>query len=161
VVAAPGTRLEIQTADCVFYLVPPGGNPAWNSEWKPAGRLIGVDNSPSLITSDEVLSIVFATGCRLGPVWVTLHALNGPPPASLQTVTEQGWDEGDEETLSITSPLSVSSPSCYSQQENVFVPVRPGLHRVRVLARGRWVAWDAILESPLEEFDISVWPVES
>lgn len=67
--------------------------------------------------------------------------------------------------MDVQSPLSLFGFSLDPQDEyihhNVFVPRRPGKHRVRVLTKGRVEEeFDGVADEPAEEFLIQLWPVE-
>lgn len=116
----------------------------WESGW-----LLGVcSDGPSAI---------IRTGCAMGPVWVTFRALDQAPPDLADSM--DGWEVGEEETLDITTDLTLTAPTSVTALR-FEVPTRPGPHRLRVLARGRAEHYDHVVESPTEEYEITIWPVD-
>jgi hypothetical protein len=110
----------------------------------------------------DVLTLL--TGRTYTHVDLTVHMLSGPPQ-SLNSAVVDGWSVGEEATARITEPL-VGLGTYDWQAPDIVVPGRPGLYRVRVLARDR-VHDDAADydEYPdgqgraTERFDVTLWPV--
>lgn len=117
------------------------------------------DTKGMLGVDDSGKGAVLLTGCVMGDVWVTVHSRT-TPPSSLAT-SMQGWEVGEEATMSIAKPLYGMDVYAESWYEKVFTPTAPGLHRVRVLAKGQEAGADEdVCEGkPVEYYDITVWPV--
>lgn len=103
--------------------------------------------------------LLLRTGCSSGRVWVTIRSLDRAPATPLADSLD-GWDVGQEVTLTITGDLTLISPLGGSPfVRRAFAPERPGLHRVRALARGRARNRDRVSETPSEEYDVAFWAV--
>ena len=145
-------RLKVRISEHVFYLKPPSSRPVWDSTWVLSDRLIGVSDGPSIICP---------TGCYVGWVWVTVRALDSSP-GPLSEIEHLGWEEGDEVSIPITSRMDMQSPTVSARHRAVYVPTNPGIHRVRVTARGRWTDYGGIADGdPHEEFEVTIWPTGS
>ena len=72
----------------------------------------------------------------------------------------QGWEIGEEDTLTINTPLQLADFNAY-ESPTAFTPAEPGLHRVRLLAKGRDLRYDEVCESPVESYELTIWPVKT
>lgn len=99
------------------------------------------------------------TGCVMGNVWVTVRPRTTPPPSLAQSMP--GWEFGEEADITVTKPLFGADVYGESWYEKVFTPTEPGLHRIRVLAKGRTAGADQDVcdGEPVESYDITIWPV--
>lgn len=113
----------------------------------------------ALIVTDVSGSLIITTGIADGPVVMTFQEGAGPL-GSLPTAPPAGWEMLAEVSVDIAEPLLVSSPTWAPVREPVIDPARPGLHRVRVLARGRGAEYDASVTEASEEFSVAYWREE-
>jgi hypothetical protein len=109
--------------------------------------------------------VTLLTGRTYTHVDLTVRLLPAPPQ-SLDSAVVDGWSVGEEATMTLAEPL-VGLGSYDWQVSDILVPARPGLYRVRVLARDR-LHDDAedYAEYPdgpgardTERFDVTFWPV--
>jgi hypothetical protein len=128
-------------------LAPEDSDPDWEDDWVQ-GVVFGVSDGPSL---------VIATGTGGGPVSVSIQVLTAAPNGLEESLI--GWEVGEEEDLFIGGPMTLYCPQYVGDlHPDALTPSRPGLHRVRVLARGRVTENDG---SSTEEFQLTCWPVTS
>lgn len=117
------------------------------------------DERAVLLVGKDHSGFLLRTGCSSGRVWVTVRGVASPPAAPLAEELKE-WEVAQEETLTIAGELTLISPLGGGPfVERVFVPEQPGLHRVRARARGRGRNWDLATENPVEEYDVTLWPV--
>jgi hypothetical protein len=157
---AAGVRLTAEAYSGQLFLTPFTSTRVKDPDdlYSDEGRLIGVWDGPTL-------------GLRTGTDWadvdVTIRAVDAAPPPLEQSMT--GWELGEEVTLRVSEPLHGLDPVGDHLTEDMFVPGRPGLYRVRALARGR--AYDDCdsteetcydkSEGPVREhYDVTIWPVD-
>jgi hypothetical protein len=107
------------------------------------------------ITTGEADWIAVLTGTHHGPVNVTAQLLDARPAA----ITGQ-WDMVVERDLTVTFS-AVLIINHYRTGPPISIPTKRSVHRVRVHARGRDEAIrHNILEDPVEDYLIQLWPVE-
>ena len=114
------------------------------------GRLLSISRTGGMWLS---------AACVYGPIWVTVRQLPMVPWEPLPEAMK-GWEIGEEATVLVIESLSLYDPIGGFHAPDVFVPEHPGLHRVRVLARGRAAPDELVQDDPREEYDISLWPLE-
>ncbi|WP_329000893.1 hypothetical protein OHA18_41490 [Kribbella sp. NBC_00709] len=68
---------------------------------------------------------------------------------------------GEELAIPISEELYLAPLMGESPAYPVYTPTDPGLHLVRVLARGRTTHYDAVVWEPSEDYDITITPVSS
>ncbi|MGQ0630423.1 MAG: hypothetical protein ACT4P1_05230 [Sporichthyaceae bacterium] len=118
--------------------------------WK-ADQVLGVDGSRK--------AAKLLTGCVYGEFWLTVHARTSAPAPLAKSM--RGWEVGEEEDMMIHQPLFASDLDG-DWYEEIFNPTNPGLHRVRVLAKGRARGFDEdVCDTPIESYDVTIWPVDS
>ena len=107
-----------------------------------AGLPVGEDNWLAILC-----------GTEFGPVEVTVHCLSSPPPA------ENGWEMIVERDLEVEDAIVIRE--LYVQDQPSTVPATPGWNRLRISVRARYEAAStaALLESPVEQHLIQLWPV--
>ncbi len=133
------------------FLTPLGKSPRPDrAAWSPAKVL--------LVDTDDA-GLIVHTGCAAGQVWITIRSRAEPPTTLADSML--GWEVGEEETVTILEDLTLISPLGGDPViEGAFRPRRPGLHRVRVLARGRAENYDSVSQTPTEHYDVTLWPVD-
>lgn len=141
-----GVRYLASYTEHQFYLSSGDHFPNFEDDW-PRDTILGVDRSGK--------GAVVLTGCWGGDVWVTVRPRTTPPPPLAQSM--RGWEVGEENTMVINKPLSAYDGNEWG--EDVYTPTVPGLHRVRMLAKGRAIAYDEVCDPPVEEYEITIWPV--
>jgi hypothetical protein len=146
-------RTEIEADYHQFYLGPVNSSPAPD----PQHKLLTY--SPGGPCADEGRTLIVSTGCRMGPVLVTVRSLDGTPAPLADSMA--GWDIGVEDTVLIIDDIAVGSWAPEDPTYQAFTPTEPGPHRVRVQARGRAEHYDAVAWEATEEYDISIWPTDS
>jgi hypothetical protein len=102
-------------------------------------------------------SVFVSTGCANGAVTVAVNVLEEPPAALDQCIAD--WEVGAEQDLLLATELYLASPTVNAVADLVVAPVSPGLHRVRVLARGRAEHYDQFVEDSGEEYEVTFWPI--
>jgi hypothetical protein len=137
-----------------LYLTPFNADLVRERSW-PSDRLFGVSRTGA---------VVLFSGRAFADVDLTVRSLQKPPRALADSL--DGWEVGEEQTLRITEPLHGFSPFPEWYAEDVFVPARPGLYRMRVTASGRVrdeaEDYEDIPDNRVtERFEISFWPVTS
>lgn len=146
------TRFEARVDHHHLFLTPFGMSPRIHrGSWSVQKiLLVGEDDS----------GFAIHTGCAMGLVWLTLRSSDRSPGPLADGLV--GWEVGEEATVNISSGLTLISPMGNDPVvENAFVPHEPGLHRVRVLARGRARHYDQVSRDPSEEFEVTLWPVDA
>jgi hypothetical protein len=145
-----GTRYLAYTDEGQFDLAPFNHPYDMDTDWDDI-EVLTVDRNG---TAAKVL-----TGCVMGNVWVTVRPRTTPPPPLADSMA--GWDFGEEDNITVTKPLYGADVSGESWYEKVFTPTEPGLHRIRVLAKGRTAGADQDVcdGKPVESYDITIWPV--
>ena len=104
-------------------------------------------------------SVFISTGCANGTVTIDLRVLD-EPPAPLDSCMA-GWEVGAEQDVRIDADLHLGAPTLTMVEPVTIRPSTPGLHRVRVLARGRAAHYDLFIDESGEEYEVSFWPVTS
>lgn len=141
---------QIEVSYHQFFLVPFDGRPILD----PA--TVG----PVLALDPQVPSaVIVRTGCADGPVNVTLRVRTEPLP-DLATVGA-GWDVGEQLAVPVMDDLYLAPLMGEHPAYLVYTPSTPGLHLIRVLARGRTTHYDAVVGEPTEDYDITIAPVSS
>lgn len=138
---------QIEAGYHQFCLAPPGFDPILD----PA------DAGPLLTLDREGPAVIVTTGCAQGPVNVTIRITQDPPP-SLKTAGT-GWEIGEQIAVDVTSDLYLLSMTPEGGGTLVYTAGSPGLHLVRVLARGRAAHYDAIVDEATEDYDITITPI--
>lgn len=111
------------------------------------------------VTNAGVCLIIY-TGIALGPVWFSTIARDEPPSTTL-TDSMTGWEVGQEVDMLVNDDITMMDLTCPAGFEGVVLaPSRPGLHRVRVLARGRSGHYDHVVRKATEEYELTIWPTE-
>ena len=147
------TRYQVHVDHHTFMLTPFGSSPR-------ARR----DDLRSLAYLDtEGTTLYVRTGCAMGAVWVvSLRRFSDAPPDLAETFESDVWEIGQEVTFIITSDLTLMEAMANDPViEGALPPVRPGLHRARILARGRNTSYGRVARTPTERYDISIWPVDT
>jgi hypothetical protein len=99
------------------------------------------------------------TGCAGGDVWLTVRAPASAPGPLAGAM--KGWEVGEEATMTVESPLSVSELFGYrTDAAEIFSPTKPGRHRLRLLAKGRALEYDHVCWTPVESYELTIWPVD-
>jgi hypothetical protein len=146
-VAVPGgTTYLVRTDEHQFDLAPFNVTADYERSWAP-GQVLGIDHTGR---AGKIL-----TGCAMGDVWLTVRTRTSPPPALAKAM--HGWEVGEEETMTIDSALSAVELMGFGAEE-IFTPSRPGLHRVRLLAKGRALQYDEVCRTPIEHYELTIWP---
>lgn len=104
-------------------------------------------------------SLFVSTGCANGAVAITIHVLEVPPADLDQCMA--GWEVGAEQDLRIDAALYLGAPTVSTVGPVTVTPATPGLHRVRVLARGRAEHYDQFVDQSGEEYEVTFWPISS
>ncbi|MBC6471159.1 hypothetical protein [Actinomadura alba] len=113
----------------------------------------GFDYENSLVAVEPGFAAV-QTGIAQGDVRLTVEVHDQAPPVDLT-----GWEEAAEVTLeSATGQMVVAAVMAHTPDFPVLTPHGPGHYRVRVHARGRDTAVDAVVFEPVEDYLIQVWP---
>lgn len=141
-----GVKYLASYAEHLFYLSSGNDFPEYEQDW-PSDTIFGGDRSGK--------GAILLTGCWGGDMWVTVRSRTTPPAPLAQAM--KGWEVGEENTMTIRKPLSAFDGEEWGEQ--IFTPTVPGLHRVRVLAKGRAIAYDDVCDPPVEEYEITIWPV--
>ena len=145
-----GTRHAAEAMEHQIWLAPFNALPQVQDDWI-ANRLLGVSDG----------AVVVLTGVAWGTVDLTVRALDRPPAPIEKSMA--GWDVGEEETFEITEPLHAFGPLGLWWAEDAYVPARPGLYRVRVLAHGRIPdeGYEETRGRTGERYEIAIWPVRT
>jgi hypothetical protein len=144
-----GVIYEIKAAYHQVFLSPFEIDPDWG-DWERS-RLLGISGRSA---------VVISTGCAMGPVRVCVISSDRSPGPLSDAMVD--WEVGEEEDCWIEEAMIFSSPEeAFGIVEDVFVPARPGLHRVRLLARGRATNYDAVVREPTEHYEIRIWPADT
>lgn len=143
-----GTRYLVRTDEHQFYLASPAGDP--DPERLSYRHVFEVDHHKN--------SAVLVTGCALGDVWVTVRLRTSAPGPLARSM--DGWEVGEEETMTIRKPLWLSDLMGDYDPQKIFTPAEPGRHRVRVLAKGRGLQYDEVCDKPVEHYELTIWPVD-
>ena len=145
-----GTRHVAESMDHQIWLAPFNAMPQWEEDWI-SNRLLGVSDG----------AVVVLTGVAWGKVELTVRALDRAPAPIEQSMA--GWDVGEEETFEVVEPLHAFGPLGLWWAEDAYVPARPGLYRVRVLAHGRIPdeGHDETEGRTGERYEVSIWPVKT
>ncbi|MFW6773329.1 hypothetical protein ACOACO_03520 [Nocardioides sp. CPCC 205120] len=102
-------------------------------------------------------ALIVHTGCAYGPVRVTLR-MHDEQPSGL----DHTWEVEELVSITIDDPLDLVELAMEPRRHIPYptvVPSRPGVHRVRVSARGdRKVNYDLAVWEPNEEYLIDLWP---
>ncbi|TCC15471.1 hypothetical protein [Kribbella sindirgiensis] len=140
---------EIEVSYHQFYLVVQDASPVLD----PA--TVG----PVLALDPQVPSaVIVRTGCADGPVNVTVRIGVEPLP-DLATAGDR-WEVGEQLVIPVEGDLYLVPPMG-GPAYVVYTPPTPGLHLVRVLARGRTTHYDAVVWESSEDYDITITPVGS
>lgn len=144
-------RKKIRAEYHQIYLAPPGPGP----EIDPHGPDRGL-----LEVTNERTCLVIYTGIAQGPVWMTLTAIEQSPETPLADAIGD-WEVAQEVDLVVSAELIFDAPTYFNPiPETAVIPSRPGLHRVRVLARGRSGHYDHVVRKATEEYELTIWPTE-
>ena len=140
---------QIEVAYHQFLLAPFGGdNPVIDSSG-PVGPLLALDpRVPG--------ALIILTGGTDAPVNVTVHIERGPLPEL--AAAAEGWDVGEQAAISIEGDMLLV-PLMGGSAPLIYTPSAPGLHLIRVLARGRRTHHDGITDGPNEVYDITITPL--
>ncbi|MDX6242203.1 MAG: hypothetical protein QOG10_7148 [Kribbellaceae bacterium] len=141
-----GLRHQVQASYHQVFLTPHGHSPILDP--RQPGRLLAIDPAGP--------AVIVLTGCAQGPVHLTIHSTDQPPTALAESMA--GWDIGEEDDIYIAGELYALSPLADLPDGAVFTPAAPGLHRIRVLARGRAAQYDFVVDQPTEEYGVTIWP---
>lgn len=107
-----------------------------------------------LVTSKPGIAVIRASASS-GWVQVSLE-LREEPPAH---VAEESWEEVvDHSVESLTGQMRVASLMDDPPDLPVLTPSGPGPYRIRIHAKGRDIAPDAVAEVPLEDYLLIIWP---
>jgi hypothetical protein len=141
---------QIEVAYHQFLLTPFGGdNPVIDSSG-PIGPLLALDpRVPG--------ALIILTGGTDAPVNVTVHIEREPLP-DLAAAAE-GWDVGEHAAIPIESDMYLVPLMGGGSTPLIYAPTAPGLHLIRVLARGRRIHHDGITDGPNEDYDITIAPI--
>lgn len=94
------------------------------------------------------------TGIAMGDVRLTIEIHQQSPPVSAAE-----WEEVVEVTVEATAGrVVVTALDDMAPLYPILTPQGPGYYRVRVHARGRDNAIDLVVEAPVEDYLIQVWP---
>ncbi|NLE80296.1 MAG: transposase [Rhodococcus sp.] len=119
----------------------------------PTGETYSPDETGSLIeVGPDFLTVM--TGIDHGPVALTVAVLDDEP-ATTGEVPE--WEIIEEATTRITKPAYVLTVEGEQSPDFDKLPIKRGLHRFRVSARGRDTHWDLAVPAPTEEYLLQVW----
>ncbi|WP_019878028.1 hypothetical protein [Sporichthya polymorpha] len=143
-----GTRHFAEAFEHQVWLAPFDAYPVDEKSWLKE-QVLGVSGG----------AVVIRTGVSWGNVDLTVRAFAAAPAPLSEGLGD--WDVGEEETFEITEPLHAFGPLGLWWAENAFVPARPGLYRVRVLASGRVPdnGYDEVEGRSGERYEVSFWPV--
>lgn len=138
---------QIQVSYHQFYLVPFDCSPIFDAS--TAGPLLALD-------PEQPAAVIISTGCADGPVHVTVD--NGQEPLPDLATAAAGWEVGEQLTITIDNELYLV-PLMGGAAPLAYTPSAPGLHLIRVLARGRTTHYDAVVWEPTEDYEITITPV--
>jgi hypothetical protein len=141
---------QIEVSYHQFLLTPFGGdNPVIDSSG-PVGPLLALDHRvPG--------ALIILTGGTDAPVNVTVHIEREPLP-DLAAAAE-GWDVGEQAAIPIEGDMYLVPLMGSGSTPLIYRPTTPGLHLIRVLARGRRTHHDGITDGPNEDYDITITPI--
>jgi hypothetical protein len=109
-----------------------------------------------LITALPGIAVIF-TGASSGYVHVSVEIHHTPVPADPHEFAQ--WDEAVEQSMvSPGGDLHVAALSADPPDLPVLTPAGSGEYRIRIHARGRDTAPDAVAFDPVEEYHLLVWP---
>jgi len=142
-------RLQVFAAYHQLHLAPMNVSPIYD-----------VNATPGLLQlADGGTSVIIETGIAMGAVTINIEQIDQAPGQTLVSALE-AWEDGAEATLQIAEPLYLSSLTIENGIfDPVIVPSRPGNHRIRVLARGRYSQkHDSGKNVAYEEYQVTAWP---
>ncbi|HEY3562733.1 MAG TPA: hypothetical protein VGL05_34940 [Kribbella sp.] len=90
---------------------------------------------------------------------MTVRITEEPLPDLATADTE--WEVGEELATHLDGELYLAPLMGQSPAYSVYTPAGPGLHLVRVFARGRTTHYDAVVWEPSEEYEVTITPVSS
>jgi hypothetical protein len=98
------------------------------------------------------------TGIDTGPVWVRAVPLAAHPPEGPRSDTD--WTEVVEAGINLPHGNLRIDSLAHGLVPGLplLSPSGPGWYRVLVKARGRDVAHDAVVDDPVEDYEITIWP---
>lgn len=136
----------VTAVDGLFGVLDAGEVPAHTADW--SNGLIAVMSAGALI----------ATGVSEGPVRVQAHTGTGPPPTAPDRW--EGWEEVVEVTVHApTGRLRVQCLELGDVRDLPLLSTRGiGPYRLRIHARGRTRAAGKVLDEPLEDYLLHLWP---
>jgi hypothetical protein len=70
-----------------------------------------------------------------------------------------GWEIGEQMAIAVTTDLYLLPMMPEDPATLVYTPAAPGLHLVRVLARGRAAHYDAVVAEASEDYAITITPI--
>lgn len=106
------------------------------------------------VVMPEGSSLIVFTGCATGLVHVAVRALDEAPGTLDDGLA--GWEIAAEDDVVIDGDLYFLP--AFGLGSVAFKVQTPGLHRVRVCARGRAAHYDAAVDDSQEKYEISFWP---
>jgi hypothetical protein len=112
-----------------------------------------------LNVSTDGSSLFVSTGCASGAVTLAVRALAEPSGDLDQCMA--GWEVGAEQDLLLAAELHLGAPTVNVIARVIVAPTAPGLHRVRVLARGRAEHYDHFVDDSGEEYEVTFWPISA
>lgn len=139
---------QIEVSYHQFFLAPTDCSPIFDHA--TVGPLLALDpRYPD--------AVIIFTGCSDGPVNVTVHTGQEPLPSLAASAT--GWEVGEQVTITIHNELYLVPLMGNTPAPLAFTPQTPGLHLVRVLARGHTTNYDIPTWVPTEDYEITITPV--
>ncbi len=119
----------------------------------PTGETYSPEETGSVIEVGPNFVTIMA-GIAYGPVALTVEVLDDAP-ATIVDVSE--WEIVEEATITITKPLYVLTVDGEKLPDFEKLPIKKGLHRFRVSARGRDAHWDLTVTESVEQYLVQVW----
>jgi hypothetical protein len=144
-----GAKRKVQVDYHQMFFAPFNVHPVMTREQD--ARLLNIASDGS--------SLFVSTGCANGAVTIAVSVLEEPPAALDQCMA--GWEVGAEQDLVLAAELFLGAPTVNVAANLVVAPASPGLHRVRVLARGRAEYYDQFVDDSGEEYDVKFWPIST
>lgn len=109
--------------------------------------------------STDGSSLFVSTGCANGAITLAVFLLEQSSAGLDECMAD--WDVGAEQDLVLVAELHLGAPTVSVVPRVVVAPTAAGLHRVRVLARGRAEHYDRFVDDSGEEYEVTFWPISA
>ncbi|GAA2211350.1 hypothetical protein GCM10009850_068090 [Nonomuraea monospora] len=122
------------------------------------GDAVAPFDVPNRLTASAPGAAVILTGLHTGVVDVTIRLADAPPTE----LGDEGWDEvHDVQLISFTGEMRLGGFGMgLADSLPVLTAHGPGRYGMRVHARGRDVAEDAVSGVPAEFYQVTAWPID-